>query len=72
MFWMKSFPCHFIYLVDINTSKTLPNLFIDDGPRLWGVQSRLNSDRFSVELSWTDLGNVSAAVHFLVILGMLK
>ncbi len=63
---------HFTYLVDINTSKTLPNLFIDDGPRLWGVQSRLNSDRFSVELSWTDLGNVSAAVHLLVVLGMLK
>jgi hypothetical protein len=49
-----------------------PDLFVDDGAGLGGVEGGLDADGLAVELARPDLGDVGAAVHLLVVLRMLK
>ena len=49
-----------------------PDLLVDVGRRLGGVHGQLDADRLGVELARPRLGHVLAAVHLLVILGVLK
>ena len=49
-----------------------PDLLVDVGRRLGRVHGQLDADRLGVELARPRLGHVLAAVHLLVILGVLK